>query len=252
MESRTRPELYRDFLEFVRKDMQGQRKTVSRRIFNVFLWCFLIPASLSLVLLLLVRLGVLPRSISRYMDWLVLVFPILYSIYVVSMEVLRDMPSAYRRGGIGSTLAQAGKDCDWRARIASEMQHSLSTGIENWRWIAMNFEVDLKAIHHRAKYLTGLAGAVFFLLMQGIDQLGDPNAETILAYQSLQGFVEFSSNNVSQFVGLTLFLVLLYLSGTQTYHSLRRYKDCLDLVVLDMDYLSREREKDRQPERVQA
>lgn len=251
METRSRPELYREFLEFVRKDLQGQRKTVTRRIFNVFLWCFLIPATLSLILLTLVRFSILPRSISRYMDWLILVFPILYSIYILSIEVLSEMPLVFRRGGIGTTLAQAGKDCEWRSRNAAEMRKAFSLSLDQWRWISANFAVDLKAIHHRAKYLTGLAGAVFFLLMQGIDQLGDPDADTIMAYQSLQNFVQASTNNVAQFIGLALFLVLLYLSGTQTYHSLKRYQDCVELLLLDLQK-ELEPEKEKKPEPVQA
>ena len=39
-----------------------------------------------------------------------------------------------------------------------------------------------------------------------------------------------SESDSLQFVGLGLFLILLYLSGNQTYHSLRRYLVCAELA----------------------
>jgi hypothetical protein len=91
--------------------------------------------------------------------------------------------------------------------------------------------MDLQAMEYRTKYLTALAGAVFFLIMQGIDSLTDGEGKVTWVKSSVLGWVETSSSDLSQFVGLALFLVLLYLSGSQTYQSLKRYLNCIELLA---------------------
>lgn len=235
MDQRTRQDLYREFMEFIHEDIRRQRRRVSRRMFSVLLWCFILPALGSLVMLLGVRMGVLPRWLSRYTEWLVLVFPISYSLYVLGSEVLKEIPAAFRKGGTWSTLAQSMRDCEWRSRIAREMKAQLRTSAENWRWIVANFRIDLTALRQRTRFLTGLGGAVFFLLMQGIDQLGEKDVKAQSPYDAIRVFFEASSTNFSQFVGLGLFLVLFYLSGSETFHSLSRYLDCGELVIQELE-----------------
>lgn len=230
MQSKSRLELYREFMEYIHQDIQGERKLVTRRIFSVFLWCFILPASISLALILMIKFGIIPRSVRRYLDWLILVFPLLYSLYVLSIEVLSEIPSAFRRGGIGNILNQAVRESEWRERICTELQGRIGRDPEVWRWLVASFRIELLGIQHRSRYLTALAGAVFFLLLQGIDSLGEPEGFT-----SFQGWFESSSNSVAQFVGLGLFLVLFYLSGNQSYHSLVRYQRCAELVADDLN-----------------
>ena len=105
----------------------------------------------------------------------------------------------------------------------------------DWAWLIANFKVDLEAMQQRTRYLTALAGAVFFLLMQGIDSIGGSEHEGPVSWSKnpLMGWIESSSNDVGQLVALALFLVLLYLSGIQTYHSLRRYLHCAELNLLE-------------------
>ena len=55
------------------------------------------------------------------------------------------------------------------------------------------------------------------------------------------GWIESSSNDFSQLVGLRLFLLLLYLSGNQTYHSLMRYLHCAELNIIAHDRKSGQR-----------
>ena len=57
-------------------------------MFSVFLWCFLMPVAISIVGLLLIKVGVFPRKARTNLDWLILVFPVLYSLYILSSEVL--------------------------------------------------------------------------------------------------------------------------------------------------------------------
>lgn len=233
MDQRNRRDIYRDFLEFVRKDLDGQRKTVSRRMLNVFVWCFLVPAGVAVLLLLLVRVGLLPRTLLRYMDWIVLVFPILYSLYILSSEVLSGMVSVIRRGGAAATLGQAETAFVWREKTVESMRAAVRVSAEQWSWIGKNFALDLKQMRSRTGHLTALAGAIFFLLMQGIDALDEHAPVAEPAYLTVQGFFEASSNNISQFIALGLFLVLFYLSGSQTHHSLERYLDCTELLSGD-------------------
>jgi len=92
-----------------------------------------------------------------------------------------------------------------------------------------SFRTDLANMLQRTKYLTALAGAVFFLILQGIDSLGEP--ESIVRNPMIL-WTE-ASNGISQLMALALFLVLLYLSGSQTYQSLTRYLQSAELVVLE-------------------
>jgi hypothetical protein len=235
-EPRSRQDLYKDFLEFIRNDIQSERHQVNRRMFSTLVWCFLLPALVSVTILLLINLHVLPRSARAALDWLVLIFPIFYSLYVLGSEVLSQVPATFRKGGISNTLGQSLNEAIWRERVCAGMAQGIHARVDEWKWLVANFKVDLQIMQYRTRYLTALAGAVFFLLMQGIDSLSggsDPMDPALLINKNpLMGWLERSSNDVSQFVGLALFLVLLYLSGNQTYHSLMRYLNCAELNLL--------------------
>lgn len=224
-------ELYRDLIEFVKHDVQRERSQVNRRMFNVFLWCFLLPAAASIAFLLLIKFHILPRRARGILDWMALIFPISYSLYILSSEVLAQMPAVFRKGGTSNVLTQSLKETAWRERVCEGMKKSVQATPEEWRWLVASFRIDLSAIQNRTRYLTALAGAVFFLLMQGIDTLGEVTADNPATWNKnpLMGWLESSSNDFSQFIGLALFLVLLYLSGNQTYHSLMRYLGCVEL-----------------------
>lgn len=232
MQQTSRQELYRGFIEFIRTENQRERNVVNRRMMNVFFWCFLLPAIASVSVLLLIKFKVLPRTARGYLDWLVLVFPVFYSLYFLSSEVLRDVPRNFRRGGMAVTLGQSVEEGKWRERVCDGMRRSFVATVDEMRWVAQSFEMDLKAMLYRTRYLTGLAGAVFFLLMQGIDSLTDGD-KVSWSRHPVFGWIETSSNDFSQFVGLALFLLLLYLSGSQTYHALQRYQNCLKLLILE-------------------
>src|SRR5690606_14658332 len=102
------------------------------------------------------------------------------------------------------------------------MERELKWGKQEWSWVIMNVEEDLDRLQQRLRHLTALAGAVFFLLMQGIDSL---------THDGWIGDVSPSlGTNSSEWVGLALFLLLLYLSGQQNIQILRRYLGCARLV----------------------
>ncbi|MDR3608129.1 MAG: hypothetical protein P4M08_12205 [Oligoflexia bacterium] len=227
-------EFYGDFIEFVRRDIQGERKLANRRMFGVFLWCFVIPALTTFLYVLLIRFGIIPRRFGRYTDWFIVVFPVLYALQIISFDILHELPIAFRRGGIAATLGRALEEARWRDRVCRELQTQfVSTNRDNWPWLVKTFQTDLENLQHRTRYLTALAGAVFFLLMKGLDVFDI--SEPMRPGPYILGWFEASSSNAAQFVGLALFLVMLYLSGNQAYSSLARYLHCLELVQLELD-----------------
>jgi len=233
MEGQSRHELYTTFIELVRVDLQLERNQMRRRMFSVFLWCFLLPAVMVAGTLLLAGLGILPRTARGYVDWMVLIPPIFYSLYILGSEVVSEVPSTFRRGGMAATLGQSIREGLWRDRVCGLMEKALPhASTEDWRWIVASFRVDLDNLQYRTRYLTALAGAVFFLIMQGIDSITDTEEGKVTwVRNSVLGWIETNSSDLSQFVGLALFLVLLYLSGSQTYHALNRYLNCAELLL---------------------
>lgn len=229
-------EVYRDFIEYVRTDVQKERRVVNRRMFHVFFWCFVMPAVTSLALIILAKFNLAPRRITHYLDWLIVVFPIAYAVYLLGYDALKEAPGALRRGGIASTLNRAIEEEHWRARVCGDFRKRFfSSSREDrsmaWRWLIENYQIDLQNLQNRTRYLTALAGAVFFLLFQGLDALDPSRSQPSWSTSSIMGFFENSSSSLVQFVGLAVFLVLFYLSGNQSYLSLVRYLQCAKLVA---------------------
>jgi hypothetical protein len=222
-------EAYKSFVDFVGNDLQGERRLANRRMLSVFLWCFIAPATLTVVSLLLVKMGVFPRRLRNNLDWLILLFPVLYSLYILGSEVIMGLPSIFRRGGLANSLKEAQVQGEWRQRVCAQMT-ALHRDRQDWALIVESFTIDLDNMRYRAKYLTVLAGAVFFLIFQGIDSIGDAPDMNWLRNPAI-GWIE-TSNEISEFAALALFLTLLYLSGSQASQSLQRYLGCARLVAL--------------------
>lgn len=233
------PGLYRAYLDFIRVEMRKERTATNRRMFSVFFWCFFLPAGVSTALLLLVKFGLLPFFLRFYIDWIALLFPVAYSLYFLGAEVLRGLPAAFRNGGASMILEQARREGEWRERIGDELHKTVPATAEEWNWILASFRADLKALKYRARYLTALAGAVFYLLMQGLDFLRDEPVQPLVAtgqeaamwlQNPVRAWMESQTGDLTQFVGLALFLVLLYLSSSQNLYSLERYLDAAELM----------------------
>lgn len=231
MQGKTRFELYQAFVEFIANDLQTERRRINRKMFSVFLWCFLMPVAIIFVILLLVKFRLVPRSFRSYLDWLILVLPVIYSLYVLGSEVLVQVPEAFRKGGLATTLGQAVKEGQWRNSVSDSMERAVTANAEEWSWIIASFKMDLQMMLYRTRYLTALAGAVFFLLTQGIDTIADHEEKVITMRTSILTWAQNSAYDFSQNIALALFLVLLYLSGSQTYHTLSRYLNCAELVA---------------------
>ena len=243
MHLKSRQELYKDFLEFVSRDMQTERHQVNRRILNVFLWCFIFPLLSSAAILILVKLTLLPRRVGNHADLLILVFPVMYSLYFLGSQVLAPLSKSFKKGSVASSLMQPLSEGDWRFRACSAMEKAVPASPQDWEWITASFKIDLTSMQYRTKHLTALAGAVFFLLIRGIDSIAEIETKPIWAKSPIFGWVDASSD-LPQFVGLMLFLVLLYLSGSQTHQSLVRYLNCASLLNLPKDRAEGDQESD--------
>lgn len=222
--SERRKLLYGRYLEFVHSANQKDQRHVNRRIRSVFLWCFFIPVIVVAVVLLLVNRGILPRAFRSYQDWILLIFPVLYSLYFLSSQVLTGIPDAFRKGGFGLTLGQASREADWRIQHCESMERDLNLKPDEWTWVISNIEEDLERLQMRVRHLTALAGAVFFLIMQGIDSL------TFDAPTYPANIPDITGTGTSEWLGLALFLLLLYLSGQQNIQTIRRFLGCARLV----------------------
>jgi hypothetical protein len=229
---KTRTELYQVFLEFIAEDIRKENYLASRKLWGVFFWCFLAPVIVSIVILMLVRLRLVPPRLRASLDWVLLIFPVLYSLYILGSEVLIQIPFILKKGGAAVALKQSLKESLWRERVTGSLRHSLGDlQREDWEWIILQFKIDLESMRYRVKYLTALAGAVFFMIMQGIDSIVEAPEES-MGWIKIVGpgkMQWFTSNNQVQFVGLGLFLVLLYLSGSQSTRTYKKYLDCLEL-----------------------
>jgi predicted PurR-regulated permease PerM len=192
-------ELYRRFMDYVQADIQQERRLVNRRMFSVFFWCFIVPTVTATVLMFLIKIGLLPRRIGHYMDWLIVVFPVAYALYVLSLDVLRELPAAIRRGGIASLIDRAVDEEEWRSRVCQEMKQRFFNAETPEEW-------------------------------QRIDSL-DAKSDLTWTPSSILSWFENSSSSLYQFVGLGLFLVLLYLSGSRPHQTLSRYYHCASLLL---------------------
>lgn len=232
MEFRSTTELYTSFIDFIKLDLKNERRIANRRMFNVFLWSFLIPFFATLMLIVFVKLHVLPRTWSRYFDWVILVSPIVYSIYIVSSEVFIEVPGFFKRGGGIFNLNQAVAQNKWRENICIQLENHISANIRDWKWIYENFHLDLISLRNHTRNLTALAGAVIYFLLQGIDFLDVKEShESIVKSGNLTKLFEASSNNLTQLIAISVVLMLLYLSGQQSHQALQRYLHCVHLIV---------------------
>lgn len=224
-------EAYQQFLQFVQKVNQTERTATNRKMKRVFFWCFVIPSVLSIAVLVLVSFQAIPRIAKSYLDWLILFFPVSYSLYFLGTEVLRGVPRVIRGGGLTNVLDQALQEGAWREKVCEQMESEVNVTPAQWSWIRQSFQTDLQRLLDRNRFITILAGAVFFLIMEGIDAISGPAEGVAMVRSANFGLIELSRTNFSQYVGLSLFLILLYLSGNQSYHLLRRYLDCAELVT---------------------
>ena len=223
---------YLRFLDFVQEHNQTERSRVNRRMLSVILWCFLLPALFLAIVFILIHLGWFPKRFKHDVDWLILVFPIAYALYYLGREVVVELPNVIRRGGMATALKHTTEAFHWREKTCQAMTTGpLRLSSADWELVASHFRIDLKAMQYRARYLTGFAGAIFFLILQGIDTIGEDTSWLATNALDFSRVIERVLDHISEMVGLGLFLLLLYLSGSQMHHLLERYLHCVELIL---------------------
>lgn len=233
MQHRTRTELYRDFIQFVQRDTQRERTVFKRRMVNVLIWCLALPAFFSMVYTVGVKAGLIATRYQKYSDWIMLAFPVVYSLYFLRSHMAAEAGAEWRKAGIAGNLGQTLRQAEWRDRTCTELQRVVPAREGDWPWISQSFRMDIEEFQNRTKFITALAGAVFFLIFQGLDLLSsDGGHRTEYTPSMVISWVEVASSQMIELAALVLFLVLLYLSGMETVHSLERYLNCSELLRL--------------------
>lgn len=233
-QTRSHNQIYREFVQFIQAEAHSSQISVRKRMFSVFFWCFILPAILSVVGRVLIVKGVFPFSFKQYIDWLPLFFPVTYSLFYIGKEVIADLPKAFQRGGAASALEYAISESDWREKTTEKMTRQLKFSYEDWSWIYQTFEMDLNSLRYRAQFLTLLAGAVFFMILQGFDVFGGSSTRfaELTSSAQLVSWIDSTTDALWQLVGLVFFLAMLYLASSQTHHLLKRYLDCVRMILL--------------------
>jgi len=231
MQGRTQLELYNAFLGYVSTDIQKERKSTNRRMLSIFIWCVVIPVLVYVALMVLVVTKTVGPSARQYVGIAVLAVPICYALFVLGSDILRYVPELYRRGGVAKDLGQLGKDAEWRQNHCQSLEKALDAQPSQWAWICSNFRMDLRKMSYRNGYMTIFAGGILYFFMQGIDLIGGEDFAPVQWIQTPMGWVEQSSNNPLQFVGLAFVCVFVYLSGTQNHQILLRYLDIAELIL---------------------
>jgi hypothetical protein len=206
---------YLAFLEFVHEDMKREREVSNRRMGMVLLWCFIVPAVVSLIALMLVRFGLVDRSAILVYEWSMVAFPMGYLLYTLFKDFVMDLGGQARRGALWQTLNRFAHEAGWQISIAKRLRSTVSTDSGNWKWIASQYGMDLKRMRTRSNHLTILASSVFFIIMNGLDWIA-----TERDFWS-PGFFQ---PDWMQVVGLSVFLILLTLSSSQVAFALDRYR----------------------------
>lgn len=238
MTTKNRAEIYADFLKFIQDDSQKDRMQVHQQMFSTLLWCFLVPVSFSIVLIFFIRFGMISHRWKTWADISLLAFPLIYSLYYLGSQVLVDVPLLFRKGGLSMSLRQIAKEGHWRHQTTQKLSQMVKAQPKDWEWIVTHFKMDLRILLQRTRFLILLGGVLFYILSQSFDIVD--HTPSVVTYSALPvgadiflKLIHYISSEFSAVIALVLFLTLLYLTGTQLYHSLHRYLDCAELLAKD-------------------
>jgi len=234
VQSKTLKDCYKNFLDFVNRRAREQRKTFNKRMFYVFMWCFFAPVATIAIVLILIATDVLPYRLKNNFEWLILAFPITYSLYFFGSEVLMEVPRIFRKGAMAVALEHNLKDGKWRDEICLKLEKDLPFSTDQLKWVIENYKLDLKLMRYRIRHITILGGAVFYGVLRGLDSLSLEREAIFhqLNKTSVLAWVQIINYEISQILGLSIFLILFYLAGMQNLQTLERYLDCAELSLL--------------------
>src|SRR5438045_2472388 len=102
---------------------------------GVFMWCFLVPAATSAIILIGVKTGLLPSRLRSVVDSLILIFPILYALYILGSEMLAESRTTSKRGSLQQWFRQILRDATWRKEKAILLRTHCPGTKEDYRWL---------------------------------------------------------------------------------------------------------------------
>ncbi len=209
-------ELYARFLRAIEQENSKDRFLSAKRMRTFFFWCLGVPLVVFLAATILIRVGAFPSSLRGALGWILILFPVLYSVFFLFSEVIRDAPRVLRLGGVGNVLGQFEREQLWRQAVTDQLRSQVGGVPAQWMEITRLFRADLDSLRDRYRYLSVLSGAVFFFLMTGLDVLEDlPRATT-------------AADGPLGYFSLLVFSLLFYLSGTQSVRILSRFLPCAE------------------------
>lgn len=226
-------EHYQEFLGFIEKESLSQRKVMQRKVFSVFLWCFVAPILTFFFITLLIRVGALPLGLRPSVEWMILVFPVLYALVFLGKDLWLEFPVVLKKGGMSGMLKQFAREAHWREKTCQSLLSQFqSWSPQHWKNVYSQLEQDISDLGYRNRYLFFLSAAVFFMILEGIDLLGGggPTLSQEIAEYGVGYWLDVLVGHFSQFIALALFLGLLYSASSQLKRSLQRYLICLDLI----------------------
>lgn len=216
---------YGRFVRWVQEDMDKARITVNQKVFSLVLWSLVMPAAFSVILYGLRKFQILPPV--RFADLILFLPPFLYAM-VALWPTLKDLPRAFRIGGLGAMLEESGKEVDWREEVAARLLKDIPLTRKEWCLIEFHLSEDIERMRAKNRYLAVLAGAVLFFMYQFLDLGGGqegPNERGPMGVFVL--WAEQFSQWGGQLSAIILFSSLFYLSGIQLQKHLVRYLVCV-------------------------
>ncbi len=223
-------EVYSKFVKWVQEDMNKTRNLVNRKVFSLVLWCLVIPAILSLAMYGLRKFQIMTSF--RYVDLVLFLPPFLFTIFYL-WPTFRDLPRAFRMGGLGSLLEESSGEVKWSEETSARMSKELPLTGEEWRVISFHLSEQIKRMESKNRYLSSLVAVVLFFMYQFLDIGG--GVEEIREAGVLgvfKSWVDQLSQWGAQIFGIILFSLLFYLSGLQLQKHLVRYETCVKRLAL--------------------
>ncbi len=232
-------EHYRSFIKFVDGDVRSKKASMNRQMLRLLGWSFVLPVLFIFTATVLIKVGMVSGEYKKYFDWLLLLCPLLYSVYLVGSDYFKDFGKVFKSNGSSSMVRRAIKEAEWREGIVAGFHQKLGFSKGDWAIIRGHFKAEIELSKKRNVYLTILAGSVLFFAFNGLELLDNsgPNLSTMLLADRvhpgifvvlIQGFLE----SLAQGSVLILFLILFYFSSHQITSALEKYLDCIDLLLL--------------------
>lgn len=220
---------YEQFVNWVQNDMKKDRFLVNRKVFSVVVWCLIFPSVVLLVLFALRKYQWIGPM--RYVDLLVFLPPFAYALYSI-WPTIREIPKAFRKGGLNALLDESLKEVEWRERSANKLKSDLNFTAKEWDLIAFHLRSDIVRMTQQNRYMSILAAVVLFFMFQFLD-LGTGNEVMVepTSVNLVKVWVDQFSQWSVQVFSLGLFSALFYLSGLQFQRYLSRYLTCLERIL---------------------